>query len=107
MTPTVTLILSINDNGLGVYTPGDYALYATDNKALGNGGIASFEVNLGGVTTQNINNVAPGGHYETGSGASKGTYEVGFTIDPGSASVPTIRSKATGAGVNSNPKRVA
>ena len=46
--------------------------------------------------------VVPGG-----MSFSRSPKKVGFTSEPGSASVPTIRSKATGAGVNSKPKRVA
>jgi len=53
--PTVTYTLSINDDGTGNYCAGHYAVYATDT--TDNGGLASFEVNVGGAAT--INNVAP------------------------------------------------
>jgi hypothetical protein len=48
---SVTYLLSIDDNGAGVYTPGDFAVYATDSTADGNGGLASFEVDLAGYAT--------------------------------------------------------
>ena len=41
-----------------------------------------------------------------GMSFSRSLKNFGLAMAPGSASVPTIRSKATGAGVNSKPKRV-
>jgi len=43
---SVTVTLSINDDGSGDYTPGDYAVYATDSTADGNQGIYLYSINV-------------------------------------------------------------
>jgi hypothetical protein len=53
----VTFTLSINDNGFGIYTPGDFAVYATDSTADGNRGIQSYSAPVAGAVT--INNATP------------------------------------------------
>ena len=53
-------------------------------------------------TASDVGRVLPGG-----MSFSRSLKNRGFTIAPASASVPTSRSKPTGAGVNSKPMRVA
>jgi hypothetical protein len=48
---TVTYILSINDDGTSTYTPGDFAVYASDSTADGNHGIIAFSAELAGYDT--------------------------------------------------------
>lgn len=84
--PIVTFILSINDNGSGVYTPGDFAVYVSDNAS--NGGLSTAEVDLTGFA--GVTNLLPSGDYDDGSG---GTVEEGFTY---------FRS-ANGSGANTMP----
>ena len=91
---TVTYELVINDNGSGQYAAGDYAIYASDSTADGNAGLASFEINLKGLSSTditNINNDAPGGHYKS----SNKTYEVGFTADSTTGQTPVEGSQDT------------
>jgi hypothetical protein len=54
---TVTYTLSINDNGASTYTPGDFAVYASDSTADGNQGICAFSTELDGYDA--IVNAAP------------------------------------------------
>lgn len=71
-TPVVTYTLSINDNGMGTYTVGDFAVYASDSSD--NGGIAGFSVGLTGATT--VTNMAPREHYLD---ANSNVGDAGFT----------------------------
>jgi hypothetical protein len=54
---TVTYTLSINDNGTSTYTPGDFAVYASDSTADGNFGISAFIAELSGYDS--IENATP------------------------------------------------
>jgi hypothetical protein len=53
----VTFILSINDNGAGVETPGEFAVYASDSNLGPNSGIASFQVDIAKYST--VTNLSP------------------------------------------------
>lgn len=92
LAPTVTYILSINDNGSGVTTPGSYAIYAVDSTSDGNGGIASYEVNVSGATTISSasKNGAPYGYYDDGTGSGNDV-QIGFSA---------LRRSTTAGGVN-------
>lgn len=70
---TVTYIMSINDDGTGHYEANHFAVYASDN--TNNGGIASFDVHLGGAAT--ITNYSPMGDYDDGTGTDASD-ELGF-----------------------------
>jgi hypothetical protein len=54
---TVTYSLSLNDNGFGIYSPDEFAVYASDSTADGNAGIASFDAVFTGYNT--IENTSP------------------------------------------------
>jgi hypothetical protein len=90
-TPTVTYVLSINDNGSGVATPGSYAIYAMDS-AGDNGGIASYEVNFSGATTigSASKTGSPYGYYDDGTNSGNDV-EIGFSA---------LRKSATTGGIN-------
>jgi len=75
--PTVTYILSLDDNGSGVATAGKYAVYAIDSTG-DNFGIAGVSVNILG-TTGSPTNLLPEGNYDDGL-ADGGSEEVGFTV---------------------------
>jgi hypothetical protein len=90
-TPTVTYILSINDNGSGTATPGSFAVYAMDS-AGDNGGIASYEVNFTGATTigSASKTGSPYGYYDDGTN-SQNDVEIGFSA---------LRKSSTAGGIN-------
>jgi hypothetical protein len=73
----ITFTISINDNGAGVYTPGDFAIYASDITSDGNGGIAGYSVNVGAAHNApfTLTNVSPELTYQVGST----TTTLGFT----------------------------
>ena len=73
-TPVVTYTLSINDNGSGVYTAGDFAIYLSDT--LDNGGIVAATVGVTGATS--VKNMMPKGVYDDGTGTGN-TLNEGFT----------------------------
>lgn len=78
VTPVVTITLSINDNGAGANTPGDFAVYASDSPD--NFGIQSYQVTLTGDTS--VVNMGPQTTYHNSnppSGWSK-SMTAGFTL---------------------------
>ena len=91
--PTVTYILSINDNGSGQYAAGKYAVYASDSTADGNAGLASY--NFGLANTTALTNFSPKGSYDDGTGHSSDD-SIGFTtLRSGSNSSPVTGSQDT------------
>lgn len=91
-TPMVTLWIGVNDDGNGHFVVGDYVVYASDSGD--NGGLASYDINLGGVST--ISNYSPHGYYDDGTGCGTDN-ELGFTygrtfnnVSPVSASQDTL-----------------
>ena len=64
-------------------------------------------MNISPLGTASIFTALPPRVVPGGMSFKRSLKKVGFTIEPGSTSVPTIFSKATGAGVNSKPNRVA
>lgn len=85
--PTVQYILSKNDNGSGVFTPGSYAVYAVDSTG-DNAGMAAYEFDIQGWLS--IRNRAPTASYTVDDG-SGGTFtqtegfsaqRTGNNIDP-------------------------
>ena len=77
--PTVTFILSLNDNGTGAFTRDSFAVYAVDSTADGNQGIVDFAVNIPGARTyaKIKTEVAAYGNYEDGTGPSNDV-QIGF-----------------------------
>jgi hypothetical protein len=75
--PTVTYLLSINDNGSGVYQAGHFAIYVTDSTSDGNTGLASYNLSLANGTT--INNFSPRGLYDNGTSTTTDD-QIGFTL---------------------------
>jgi hypothetical protein len=67
---TVTYTLSINDNGTSTYTPGDFAVYASDSTADGNFGICAFSAQLAGYDS--IVNTTPYVMYIVSPGGALG-----------------------------------
>jgi hypothetical protein len=67
--------LSINDNGSGVATQGDYAIYATDSVG-DNNGISGLAADIAGFAT--LNNVAPKGSFN--DDVDGDTDPIGFTL---------------------------
>ena len=99
VTATVTYILSLNDNGSGVATPGSYAVYAVDSKTDGNGGLVGFSVDFTGETTISAanKNGAPYGYYDDGTGSGSDV-EIGFSAGRASATTGSVaKANLTGA----------
>jgi hypothetical protein len=87
-TPTITYLLSVNDNGSGGYAAGEFAVYATDS-ATANGtnyGIASYGFTLANATT--VTNYGPQAQYFD---ESKGKVQsIGFTVDSSAANAANV-----------------
>ena len=75
--PSVTYVLSKNDDGRGNFSPGNFAVYAIDSTTDGNHGIASYTVDVVGFAS--ITNFSPRGAYDDGTGSGE-TVSEGFTL---------------------------
>jgi MYXO-CTERM domain-containing protein len=91
--PTVTYILSINDNGSGQFAAGKYAVYVSDSTSDGNTGLASYNFALANTTT--LTNFSPAGKYDDGTGNSSDD-SIGFTtLRSGNNTSPVTGSQDT------------
>jgi len=90
--PTVTYILSINDDGTGHYIPNQFAIYAVDNSSSTNLGIANFSVNFTGYDAASIT---------TGTGSTAVTYNTPQLMAP-QATLLNHAKKAYSLGFSSN-----
>jgi hypothetical protein len=98
--PAVTYTLSLNDNGSGTYSPGHYAIYASDSTSDGNAGISGFGVAVNSDWST-ITNVSPKGIYDDGLGDG-GTDELGFTLARTGSGKDPIGASQDGPEVNGN-----
>jgi hypothetical protein len=74
--PVVTYTLSVDGNGSGASTPGDFAIYASDSTADGNGGLVTYGVGVKGFKP--LKNLGPEGFYDDGTGSGQNV-DMAFT----------------------------